>query len=69
MTNDEQRNVQFIPTITSHSSLSKAPEDAKELTFDEKFGTNFSKSDPAIYKKGILKKAWRLFHEGKYLTA
>ena len=69
MTNDELRNVQFIPTITSHQSISKVPEDAKELTFDEKFGANFSKSDPAIYKKGILKKAWRLFNEGKYLTA
>jgi len=30
---------------------------------------NFTKSDPAIYKKGILKKAWREFREGWYAKA
>lgn len=63
MTNDEVNNCQFIPKISK-------PGDGKlEKTYDEKFGVNFTKSDPAIYKKGILKKAWREFREGWYAKA
>ena len=63
MTTDEVKNCQFIPKI------SKPGEGKPEKTYDEKFGVNFTKSDPAIYKKGILKKAWREFREGWYTKA
>ena len=63
MTNDEQENCQFIPKISK-------PGDGKmEKTYDEKFGKNFTRSDPGLYKAGILKKAWREFNEGRYTKA
>lgn len=74
MTNDEAANCQFIPKISEKSReiMKKGqPEEEgkKPATFEEKFGANFTKSDPTIYKKGILKKAWRLYHEGQYMKA
>jgi len=51
MTNDEVENCQFFPKISN-------PGDGKmEKTYDEKFGKNFTRSDPGLYKAGILKKA------------
>lgn len=63
MTNDEIVNCNFIPKI------SKPGDGELTKTCEEKFGKNFSRSDPAIYKKGILKKAWREFNEGMYAKA
>jgi hypothetical protein len=40
-----------------------------EKTYDDKFGKNFTRSDPGLYKKGILKKAWREYNEGRYTMA
>jgi hypothetical protein len=74
MTNDETENCQFIPKISEKSRdimkrHTTEEEGKKPPTFEERFGLNFTKSDPSIYKKGILKKSWRLYHEGNYKMA
>ena len=78
MTTDDQLNCRFEPRVGSLN-----PEFAKmrgmkadlmetaetEEAFREKYGTNFEKKHPEVFKKGVLKKAQQKFKMGEYKTA
>ena len=65
MTNEEIDNCQFIPKISNPGEIGTD----KPFDVNEKFGENFSKSDPTIWKQGKLKKAWREYNEGRFMQA
>lgn len=76
MQNEELDNCRFMPMMSEKSTqiMARTNQEGEErqLTtkaevekyFDEKFDKNFKKSDPQIFKSGILKRAKRMFNMG-----
>ena len=82
MSNDDQENCRFEPEAGSlnpkfwslPSNKFPVPQHLLETAdteqaFQDKMGTNLQKSNPEIYKKGILKKALRFYKKGEFKMA
>ena len=82
MSNDDQENCRFEPEAGSlnpkfwslPSNKFPVPQHLLETAdtekaFQDKLGENLSKSNPEIYKKGILKKALRWYKGGEFKRA
>ena len=79
MSQDDQINCRFEPIAGSLNPdfwrmPSACPPRLLEMVeteeaFRDKHGENLKKTHPEVYKKGILKKATRLFNEGDFKTA
>jgi hypothetical protein len=82
MLNSEMENCFFEPEAGSMSltialALKANPNLRKDgflsepdpKAFVEKMGENLQKSNPEVFKKGILKRAWFLYNKGLYEDA
>jgi hypothetical protein len=82
MLNSEKENCFFEPeagsmSLTIDLALKANPSLRKDgflaepdpKAFVEKMGDNLQKSNPEVYKKGILKRAWFLYNKGLYEDA
>jgi hypothetical protein len=71
MTFEEIENCTFEPNCGTQNPLNKEgydidPGRENEPSFFDKMGDNFIKSNPKIYKKGILKKSALKLKEGSW---
>lgn len=74
MTADEMQNCTFEPNVGSQNPYASSLKQegrvvADNLEFHERFGDNFQKSNPEVFKSGVLQKAQKLFDQGMYREA